>query len=137
MSQVTISHKSPLVAAAVITAAGFLTVPAPAQAVPNIPLAPACASYLWPGGGIFSMNAGNGTDTAVSTSQDYVVGRAFYTPVGAPGPANATYGNPSGGIVGGTSIDITINWDQGPGAGYASHFTGKINDEGFGERHCS
>src|SRR5258708_3119580 len=33
MSQVTISHKSPLVAAAVITAAGFLTVPAPAQAV--------------------------------------------------------------------------------------------------------
>ena len=32
---------------------------------------------------------------------------------------------------GGTSIDITIKWDQGPGAGYASHFTGKINDDGL------
>jgi hypothetical protein len=126
--------KATIAAATALTAAGFLAVPTPAQARPMIPLAPlspACTSYLWPGGGVFSINAGNGTDTAVSTSQDYVVGRAFYTPVGAPGPANATYGNPSGGIVGGTSIDITINWDQGPGAGYASHFTGKINDEGL------
>jgi hypothetical protein len=45
--------------------------------------------------------------------------------------ADASYGNPSGGIIGGTSIDFTINWDQGPVAGYSSHFTGKINDEGF------
>jgi hypothetical protein len=131
MSHVPIVDKSWLLAAATaISAMGFLTIAAPAQAGPMVPLAPACATYLWPGGGVFSIHAGNGTTTNISTSQDYVVGRAFYIADGAQ-PADATYGNPSGGIVAGTSIDITINWDQGPGAGYASHFTGKINDDGL------
>jgi hypothetical protein len=131
MSHVTILKRSQLLAAATaISAIGFLTVSAPAQAHPMIPLAPACATYLWPGGGVFTITAGNGTTTNISTSQDYVVGRAFYLADGAQA-ADATYGNPSGGITGGTSIDITIKWDQGPGAGYTSHFTGKINDDGL------
>ncbi len=127
-----VSHRCQLLAAAAaaLTTVGVLMLPPSAQARPMIPLAPACATYLWPGGGVFSIHAGNGTTTNISTSQDYVVGRAFYIADGAQ-PADATYGNPSGGIVGGTSIDITINWDQGPGAGYASHFTGKINDDGL------
>ena len=31
----------------------------------------------------------------------------------------------------GNTIDITINWDQGPAAGYTWHYTGTINDDGF------
>jgi hypothetical protein len=132
-------NKSQLFAAATaISAVGFLTFPAPAQANPMFPLAPGCASYSWPGGGGFSVHAGNGTTTNMSTSQDRVVGRSFYLADGAQA-ADATYGNPSGGIIGGTSIDITINWDQGPGAGYAWHFVGKINDDGLasGTLHAS
>jgi hypothetical protein len=131
MFQAKVFKKSALFAAAIaLPAGGFLTVAGPAQARPMIPLAPACANYLWPGGN-FTVNAGNGTVTTMAVSQDRVVGRPVFTPVEAPGPSQATYGNPSGGIVGGTSIDFTINWDQGPGAGYASHFTGKINDDGL------
>jgi hypothetical protein len=130
MSQAKVFKKSALFAAATaLTAGGLLTVAAPAQARPMIPLAPACANYLWPGGD-FSVKAGNGTTTHMSVSQDRVVGRPVVLADGAP-VADASYGNPSGGIVGGTSIDFTINWDQGPVAGYASHLTGKINDEGL------
>jgi len=132
MSQLTILNRSSqlIAAATAISVVVFLTVSPPAQAHPMLPLAPACASYLWPGGGNFSVHSGNGVLMNVPTSQDYVVGRASYLPDGAPA-ADATYGNPSGGIKGGTSIDITINWDQGPGAGYTSHYTGKINDDGL------
>jgi hypothetical protein len=130
MSQAKVLNRSALFAAAMaLIAVGFLTVAAPAQARPMIPLAPACATYLWPGGD-FSVKAGNGTTTTMSVSQDRVVGRPVVLADGAP-VADASYGNPSGGIIGGTSIDFTINWDQGPVAGYASHFTGKINDEGL------
>jgi hypothetical protein len=130
MSQAKVFKKSALLAAATaLTAGGLLTVAAPAQARPMIPLAPACANYLWPGGD-FSVKAGNGTTTTMAVSQDRVVGRPVVLADGAP-VADASYGNPSGGIIGGTSIDFTINWDQGPVAGYSSHFTGKINDEGL------
>jgi hypothetical protein len=117
-----LSRSAMFAAATALTAVGFLNVPAPAQA------APACEKWGWPGGN-FSIKAGNQTTTNMSTSQDRVVGRPFYISDGAPS-SDATYGNPSGGYTG-SDIDITINWDQGPGAGYASHFVGKINDEGL------
>jgi hypothetical protein len=131
MSVLTIAHKFRLFAAATaVSTAGFLTIAMPAQAGPMVPLAPTCATYLWPGGGVFTAAAGNGTTTHISTSQDYVVGRASSLADGAP-VADASYGNPSGGITGGSAIDITVAWDQGPDAGYVSHFTGNINDDGL------
>jgi hypothetical protein len=85
MSHVCFVHKSWLFAAATaISAMGFLTIAVPARAGPMVPPAPACATYLWPGGGVLTVKAGNGTTTNISTSQDYVVGRASSIADGAP-----------------------------------------------------
>jgi hypothetical protein len=132
MSQAKVLNRSALFAVATALT-GFVVVPAPAQAVPNVPLplAPACNKFLWPGGGLFQVSAGNGSVTSMSTSNDYIVGTPVYTPASVPGPSQATYGSGSGGIVGGKSIDITINWNTGPGAGNTWHFTGNINDDGL------
>ena len=59
------------------------------------------------------------------------MGTPVYTPASVPGPSQATYGSGSGGIVAGKSIDLTINWNSGPGAGASWHFVGKINDAGL------
>jgi hypothetical protein len=132
MSQAKVLNRSALFSAATVLA-GFVVVPPPAQAVPRIPvpLAPTCNKYSWPGGGNFFVDAANGTRTAVATSQDRVVGRPFTTPADAPGPSQASYGSPTGGIVNGTQIDFTINWDQGPNAGQSWHYTGDIDDQGM------
>lgn len=121
MSYAKVLKRSALIAAAVaLTASGLLIVPAQA--------APACEKWGWPGG-IFTIRAGNGTTTNMSTSQDRVVGRPFFIEDGAPS-SDATYGNPSGGFTG-SDIDITINWDQGKYPGYTWHYVGKINDQGL------
>jgi hypothetical protein len=124
MSQANVFNKSALFAAGTaLTAVGFLIVAAPAQA------APACEKWGWPGGN-FSIHIGNEVvgqyDVTMATSQDRVVGRPLKQDHG-----EVTSGTPSGGIVGGTSIDFTVNFDQGPHTPYSSHFTGKINDEGL------
>ena len=77
----------------------------------------------------FSIHVGNEVvgqyDVTMATSQDKVVGR----PV-KQDHAEVITGNPYGGMTGST-IDFTINWDQGPRTPYSSHYTGQINDEGL------
>ena len=65
----------------------------------------------------------------MSTSNDYVVGRPISRPTANLG-AEAMSGTGTGGFKG-SDIDITINFDQGPGTPNTFHFTGKINDDGL------
>ncbi|HEY9304265.1 MAG TPA: hypothetical protein VIO95_08250 [Mycobacterium sp.] len=43
-----------------------------------------------------------------------------------------TSGHANGSVTG-TSVDITVNWDRGPGAGLSNHYTGVVNADGTGQ----
>jgi hypothetical protein len=116
-----------LAAATAISAIGFLA--APAQADP-------CDNYQFPAG--FSMKQDNNITVTISnpvtpTFED--VGATYYLnsfefsggkQVGNMAP---TDGHAFGGVTG-TTIDFTINWDNGPGAGLSNHYTGVVNANG-------
>jgi hypothetical protein len=125
MLQPTTVKKSALFAAATaLTAAGLLTAPAPAEADPMIPLAPACDQWNWPGG-VIRVNW-RGLVIGMYGSQDRVVG----TPSYRTSDGKTISGTPSGGM-NGSSIDFTINFDQGVTTPFGLRFTGNINDDGL------
>jgi hypothetical protein len=105
-------------AATAITAAGFLAVPAPAQAHPMLPLAPGCSQYNffngdWPiqiqGGGQFVISTHKGATAAGRVNGNY--------------QGSVT----SGGIYNGRNVDFTITFDNGLRARY----TGTLGDDGL------
>ena len=112
-----------LAAATAITAAGLLTVAAPAQAHPMLPLAPACSQYGF--NGDFSIRQDNGWQT-------------FFTangPSAGTGRAVTIYqdnvtkdkGNVTGGGIQGRNVDLTVRWDAaGP-----VRYTGTVGNDGF------
>jgi hypothetical protein len=122
MSQVTIVNKSQVFAAATaISAVGLLVVPAPAQAEPMFPLAPACSQYKFIGD--FALNQSNGYRVEFPSQGPAASGRATAT----GGNGSQMFGNVSGGIQGRT-VDFTIRWD---GGGAVGHYTGYIGDDDF------
>jgi hypothetical protein len=123
MAQVTVAHKSPFIAAAVsMTAFGFLTVPAPAQALPMIPLAPACSDYQFKGQ--FSLNQSNGATVSFDSTGQTATGRAV---ADTGGPALDLMRGKVGGGIQGRHLEFTIQWDRGP----IGHYAGDVDDSGF------
>jgi hypothetical protein len=119
MSQLTITNKSQLFAAATaVGALGFLTAPAPAQADPMFPLAPPCDQYGFTGD--VQLRQSNGWNVTFSS-----VGAVASGPAEATGPDGAKmHGTISGGITG-RNVDLTIRWDNGP----RGRYTGSVDDD--------
>jgi hypothetical protein len=121
MSHVTIVNRSQLFAAATaISAVGFLTVPAPAQAGPMLPLAPACSQYSFPNGDfpILMQNAGSIVITTHHGAN--AAGKVVQ---------NGNYAGfvSSGGIYSGRNVDFTVTLpDQ-----RQTRFTGTAGDDGL------
>ncbi len=106
-----------------IGAVGFLTVPAPAQAVPMLPLAPAC-QYGFTGG--FGLQQSNGAAVTFSTNGPFeAVGDAHATGTGGSG-LDTMEGKVNGGITG-NQLAFTIRWYSGP----TGKYTGTVGDDGF------
>jgi hypothetical protein len=124
-----------LLAAATSTCvAGLLTVTVPAQADP------ACASYEFPPGTEVHLIQSDKWTVVIPASGTQLNGKAK-----GDGPirggafsgtaevrATRTEGSPTGGIVDGTKIDFTIDWDNG----HRSHYYGSVKGDGraTGER---
>src|SRR4051812_7619767 len=104
-------------AAAAICAIGFLTNPAPAQAVPMLPLAPACTAYQFNGDEEFQLTQTNGWNVHFTSGGSIATGRAGAFKAGE-GEMNGVI---SGGITG-RHLDFTIRWDNGP----RGHYTGDV-----------
>jgi hypothetical protein len=122
MSQVTTVNRPGFFAAATaISALGFLMVPAPAQANPMFPLAPACSQYGFIGD--FALRQTNGFRVEFSATGPSAGGRA--QAFNSNGTV-AMNGNVSGGITG-RHLDFTIRWDNGP----RGHYTGDVGEGDF------
>ena len=129
MSQLTVVTRPQLLAAATaLTAIGFLTIPAPAQAHPVLPLAPgACSQYLFNGN--FSLKQSNGDTVVFSSIGPTASGNATATG-GLNGPL---HGVVTGGIQG-DKLDFTIVWNvNAPGTTATSQgdYTGYVSADGF------
>lgn len=104
-----------------ITAAGFLTLSALAQAHPMLPLAPgACNQYAFNGN--FSLKQSNGDTVVFSSIGPTASGNATATG-GRNGPLHGTV---TGGIQG-DKLDFTINW----GGTSSGAYTGFVSADGF------
>jgi hypothetical protein len=97
----------------------------PAQARPALPLAPACnTTFEFPPG--FSLKLDNGIQVLMEGTQGPTFqGASARYPT--PPSGQLTSGRASGGV-NGTTVDFTIDWGAGPGAGHSTHYTGVIND---------
>ncbi len=119
MPHLTIVNRSQLFAAATaISAAGLLVTPAPAQALPMLPLAPVCSQYSFPngdwpiqiqGGGQFVIATHHGANAAgkVLSNGDY--------------KGSVT----SGGIYNGRDVDFTITFADG----VMGRYRGTVSDD--------
>jgi hypothetical protein len=105
-------------AATAIGAVGILIVPAPAQAGPMFPLAPACTNYQF--NGRFDLNQSNGAHVYFNSTGPDASGTAF------AGGSSLMNGDVRGTIQG-RHLDFTIVWDQGP----AGQYRGDVDDAGF------
>jgi hypothetical protein len=125
MSQLTIVNRSQLFAAATaISAVGFLTVPAPAQAHPMFPLAPACSQYGF--NGVFTLKQSNGAVVRFNSTGPVASGTAVATGIGD------SYGSMQGPVSGGVQgdkLDFTIRWGVDPPQ--IGHYTGSVGNDGF------
>jgi hypothetical protein len=104
-----------------IGALGVFSVPAPAQALPVVPLAPACNDFEFPGS-TFLLKQNSGPVVEVST-QGRNTSWASY-----PGG-----GGPAKGGISGRSISFDVHWYTSDGEGnfeYDSRFTGQVRDDG-------
>ena len=132
MSHETIMNKSQLFAAATaLTAVGFLTVPAPAQAHPMfpLPLAPPCGRYDFPA--VFTLKQSNGYTVHFNGNFQNASGPAVAT-----GNSGDQLHAPANGVSGGiTGLDptgyplttFTIVW----GSGAVGRYTGSVDSNGF------
>lgn len=107
--------------ATAMSAVGFLLLPVPAQAVPMLPLAPACTQYGFIGD--FALRQTNGFRVEFSAKGPSAGGRA--QAFNSSGTV-AMNGNVSGGITG-RHLDFTIRWDNGP----RGHYTGDVGEFDF------
>jgi hypothetical protein len=109
-----------IAAATAITAAGFLTVPAPAQADPMLPLAPACSQYGFTGN--FSLRQSNGYVVRFNSTGQVAGGQAFAT-----GDSGDKLQGPVSGGVQGRDVDFAIRWNSGA----RGRYVGVVDDNGF------
>jgi hypothetical protein len=119
MSHRTIVNRSQLLAAATaISAVGLLVIPAPAQAKPMLPLAPACSQYSFPNGD-WPIQIQDGGQFVISTHHGATAaGRVL---------SNGKYqGNvTSGGIYNGRNIDFNITFADG----VMGRYRGTVGDD--------
>lgn len=120
MSHASIMNRTQMFTAAMaISAAGFLVSPAPAQADPMFPLAPACNQYGFAGS--FGLRQDNGYGVNFSARGTSVAG-----PAAARGDSgDELVGRVTGGITG-RKLDFTIRWNGGSSA----HYFGDIANDG-------
>jgi hypothetical protein len=104
--------------ATAMCAVGFLTVPTPAQAVPMLPLAPACTAYQF--NGDFVLDQSNGAHVDFNSTGPVASGIAFVR------GSSEMVGDVSGGVQG-RNLDFTIQWDEGP----RGHYTGTVGEDGL------
>lgn len=105
------------VAAALFLGAPILA-PAPAQA--------ACDNYQFEGG-LLQLELDNGYTVQVpANGQTVGPGRVMAANLGR---TLATFGDATGGISG-RKIEFKVSYDEGPGSGDVSYFTGQVNDNG-------
>ena len=120
MAHTSIVNRSRILATATaLSAAGLLVNPAPAQASPMFPLAPACKQYGF--GGAFSLRQDNGFRVSFSSTGPTARGSA--TAVGGSGATMR--GTVTGGIQG-RNVDFTIRFDQSTG-----RYRGVVGDDGL------
>lgn len=110
-------------AATAISAAGLLTIAAPAQAKPMFPLAPACDNWTYPTGS-FLLTQDNGIVAALYLREDkYFDGPASHTVAGKP---DVTGGSVVGNLQG-RNVDFNVDWLNGT----TNRYIGSIADDGF------
>jgi hypothetical protein len=122
MSRSTMANKSQLFGAATaLIAVGILMTPAPAQAIPVVPLAPACTDYQFTG--TVDLEQSNGWLVVFAATGRTVAGSA--SAFSHTSHISDMSGNVNGGINGG-HLDFTIRWDNGP----VGHYIGDVGDSG-------
>ncbi len=133
-----------MMVATAITAAGIWTAPAPAGAIPPVPLAPPCTAWTYTGP--LSINQDNGIRVDIDNWMGISAGTAENQaqlfqpdgkPGGSPGGSGLTGafgvtqdGTVSGGISG-RNIDFTIAWNYPEGL--TNHYTGSFDQNGNGK----
>jgi hypothetical protein len=111
--------------AAGMTLLGLVAVVSPAHARPPLPLVPACdTTFEFPGRLVIKLD--NGIQVHMDNAEGPTLqgATAGYS---TPGSTEVTRGTVGGGVDG-TTVDFTIDWTSGPGAGQHSHYTGVVND---------
>lgn len=128
MSQRKIAKRCGFVAAAgAISAMGLLAVPAPMQAEPMFPLAPACDKWTYPTQS-FLLTQDNGIVAALYLREDkFFNGPASHTVAGKP---DVTGGSVVGNLDGRT-VDFNVDWLNGT----TNRYIGYIADDGFARGH--
>jgi hypothetical protein len=113
-------------AATALGAVGFLTVPAPAQAVPMLPLAPACQYGFTGSEGSVDVQQSNGAVVHLLTEGPFeLVGVARATGTGGSG-GDTMAGTVKGGLSG-NQFAFTIRWNNGP----IGKYTGVVDEGGY------
>jgi hypothetical protein len=121
-----IGRKMLSAAAAATCAMGILTVPAPAAAIPMVPLSPPCG-WLLPEG--LWLQQDNDIRVIVPTADNQLRGTAQYYK--GHEVDRITDGTAQGFLNGdGYTFKFTMNWNKGPGAGLSNTYYGQINDDG-------
>jgi hypothetical protein len=120
MSHLSIANKSGLLAAATaLSAAGILTAPAPAQAVPVFPLTPpGCTQWGFPGDVLFRQ--ANGWNASFSSDGPTAGGRALAVSQDGSSMSGNVWG-----AIRGSHMNVSIGWDSG-GSG---RYTGDVGSD--------
>lgn len=108
------------VVATTTSAAGLLTIAPPARANP-------CENYQFHEGLIIKQDNNlyvGFANPAASTFNNVYAHYEFN------GFGNEITSGHADGSVSSSTIDITVNWDRGPGAGLSNHYTGVVNADG-------
>jgi hypothetical protein len=111
------------IAAAAISAVGVLALPAPAQAAPMIPLAPACNQYGF--NGSFGLAQTNNYQMWFNSTGTTAQGRALSLPVNG-NQASRDSGDITGGVEG-RNLNLSVRWDNGSNGIYS----GTVGDDGI------
>ncbi len=131
---VTPSPKLLCAAAAASLSATSLMFAALAGASPMRPLDPpgGCDSYTMPAGLIIKQSDGTVITVNNGAGADLSGAQASYTTNG-----KVTTGNAHGGSAGGVNLNFSIDWNNGPGAGATTTYTGVVTKTGNGQGNTS
>jgi len=113
-------------ATSALTAAGLLTVAAPAAADPlRGPCDQQGLKYEFVPGPVILMQDNNIQVVVDTDGVDRVTTAKYFI----PNQGGTTSGTATGGL-NGRAIDFNTNWNNGAGAGLSNHYTGTVNDDG-------